>query len=72
MGADANRNDLLQALNSELKERPLKPPQQGQRQQVQQNAPPVAVPDADLLDLDAHDGDLLAHVRVLEMLCDCC
>eukprot|EP00798_Chlamydomonas_sp_ICE-L_P027410 gene27410-4704_t len=42
---------LLKSLNSDIKNAPLKPPQK----------PSLAAPSPDLLDLDDHDGDLLAH-----------
>eukprot|EP00798_Chlamydomonas_sp_ICE-L_P010331 gene10331-8267_t len=46
---------LLKTLNAELKDRPVRPPGQAQ-------APPnVRASGPDLLDLDAHDGDLLSH-----------
>lgn len=47
---------LLKALNADIRDRPVRPP----GQQRAQAAAPLAV-GADLLDLDAHDGDLLAH-----------
>ena len=54
MGIRILSRSLLKGLNEEAKGRPRAP--------VPPRGPQLAVKEGDLLDLDAHDGDLLSHV----------